>query len=475
MLELHRHLWVDDRPAGLVDAVTGARTLLLVADSAASPGRGALRRRSGPAPAAWTRTTLAAHGARPGDSGGRRDRGPLRRPRPRRRRRAHRAVAPTRSSPPTPARLWRVGFAGFAPGFAYLVGGDPRLDVPRRPTPRTRVPAGSVGLAGEFSGIYPRSSPGGWQLIGRTEQVLWDLDRDPPALLRPGLWVQFVDVDRSWTRVDGRADGMSGDRPTVPAHAAYARLEVRRDRATGAGPGPRTTGPGRAGGRPLGSRGPRRVRARRAAARTGHRPRGPRGPPRRPGRARPRHGHGGAHRGAHDRDGRRAPGRPRRALHRRRRGAARPRADPTSGLRTYRQRPGWNRRAAGSRITFVRHAFRASARRRCARATSSRSGRPAGQPTVDVAPVAAPFGRHRDAGRPPRPAARLAARHHRADHRRTGPSTPPATASGCASTGPPSPGRRTSRTASSRARGWSEGPCRCRPTGGRWCSSRTTP
>ena len=57
------------------------------------------------------------------------------------------------------------------------------------------MPAGSVGLAGEFSGIYPRSSPGGWQLIGHTEQVLWDLDADPPALLRPGLWVQFVDVD----------------------------------------------------------------------------------------------------------------------------------------------------------------------------------------------------------------------------------------------------------------------------------------
>lgn len=86
---------------------------------------------------------------------------------------------------------WRVGFIGFAPGFAYLVGGDPRLHVPRRETPRTRVPAGSVGLAGEFGGIYPRPSPGGWQLIGRTEVTLWDLDRDPPALLRPGTAVRF--------------------------------------------------------------------------------------------------------------------------------------------------------------------------------------------------------------------------------------------------------------------------------------------
>lgn len=89
------------------------------------------------------------------------------------------------------ARPMRVGFSGFAPGFAYLVGGDARLAVPRRAEPRTRVPVGSVGLAGEFSGVYPRESPGGWQLIGRTDAVLWDLDRDPPALLMPGTWVQF--------------------------------------------------------------------------------------------------------------------------------------------------------------------------------------------------------------------------------------------------------------------------------------------
>lgn len=85
----------------------------------------------------------------------------------------------------------RVGFGGFAPGFAYLVGGDTRLHVPRRAEPRTRVPAGSVGLAGEFSGVYPRETPGGWQLIGRTEAVLWDVDRPTPALLTPGSWVQF--------------------------------------------------------------------------------------------------------------------------------------------------------------------------------------------------------------------------------------------------------------------------------------------
>jgi KipI family sensor histidine kinase inhibitor len=87
--------------------------------------------------------------------------------------------------------VWRVGFSGFAPGFAYLVDGDARLRVPRRSEPRTSVPAGSVALAGEFSAIYPRQSPGGWQLIGRTDTVLWDLERPNPALLTQGMCVQF--------------------------------------------------------------------------------------------------------------------------------------------------------------------------------------------------------------------------------------------------------------------------------------------
>jgi len=89
---------------------------------------------------------------------------------------------------------WTVAFGGFAPGFAYLVGGDERLAVPRRESPRTSVPAGSVGLAGEFSGVYPRSSPGGWQLIGHTDAVMFDVDRDPPALLVPGAHVRFVEA-----------------------------------------------------------------------------------------------------------------------------------------------------------------------------------------------------------------------------------------------------------------------------------------
>jgi allophanate hydrolase subunit 1 len=89
---------------------------------------------------------------------------------------------------------WTVAFTGFAPGFGYLVGGDPRLRVPRLATPRVRVPAGSVALAGDYSGVYPRASPGGWRLIGRTEAPVWDLDRAPPALLRPGVRVRFVDA-----------------------------------------------------------------------------------------------------------------------------------------------------------------------------------------------------------------------------------------------------------------------------------------
>jgi KipI family sensor histidine kinase inhibitor len=85
-----------------------------------------------------------------------------------------------------------VAFIGFAPGFAYLVGGDERLAVPRRPEPREHVPGGSVGIAGPYTGIYPRESPGGWQLLGRTDTVMFDPRRDPPACLAPGDHVRLV-------------------------------------------------------------------------------------------------------------------------------------------------------------------------------------------------------------------------------------------------------------------------------------------
>ena len=85
-----------------------------------------------------------------------------------------------------------VAFIGFAPGFAYLIGGDERLAVPRLPKPRARVPAGSVAVAGPYSGIYPRESPGGWRLLGRTSLTLFDSQRAEPALLGNGDRVRFT-------------------------------------------------------------------------------------------------------------------------------------------------------------------------------------------------------------------------------------------------------------------------------------------
>jgi len=93
---------------------------------------------------------------------------------------------------------WFVAFTGFAPGFAYLAGGDPIFNVARRATPRTKVPAGAVALANTFSAVYPRESPGGWQLIGTTTLPMWDVTRARPALLAPGQRLRFVDVNRRY-------------------------------------------------------------------------------------------------------------------------------------------------------------------------------------------------------------------------------------------------------------------------------------
>jgi KipI family sensor histidine kinase inhibitor len=87
---------------------------------------------------------------------------------------------------------YTAAFCGFSPGFAYLVGLDPALHVPRRETPRTRVPAGAVAVAGDFSAVYPRESPGGWRILGHTRLAVWDLDREPPTVLEPGRRVRFV-------------------------------------------------------------------------------------------------------------------------------------------------------------------------------------------------------------------------------------------------------------------------------------------
>lgn len=89
-----------------------------------------------------------------------------------------------------------AAFTGFAPGFAYLEGLPPALHLPRRDAPRTAVPAGSVAIAGEYCGVYPTASPGGWHLLGRTDAPLWSLDRTPPALLSPGTRVRFRPANR---------------------------------------------------------------------------------------------------------------------------------------------------------------------------------------------------------------------------------------------------------------------------------------
>jgi KipI family sensor histidine kinase inhibitor len=181
VLALYAEL-VDDPPTGVVDMVPAARTLLLQLD----PGTDAEQ------VARAVRRVEPHPGARP-------DRGLVEVP-----------VTYDGEDLAEVARLtglgerevveahaaseWTVAFCGFAPGFGYLVGTDDRLHVPRRADPRVRVPAGAVALAGEFTGVYPRESPGGWQLIGHTRLRGWDITREPPALFLPGTRVRFVEA-----------------------------------------------------------------------------------------------------------------------------------------------------------------------------------------------------------------------------------------------------------------------------------------
>lgn len=111
------------------------------------------------------------------------------------------------------AATYTVAFGGFMPGFAYLTGLDPALHVPRRSSPRERVPAGAVAIAGEFAAVYPAATPGGWMLLGTCDVPLFDVDHDPPALLRPGARVRFA-PDRSTTDAPDSAPARTpGTRP----------------------------------------------------------------------------------------------------------------------------------------------------------------------------------------------------------------------------------------------------------------------
>ena len=93
-------------------------------------------------------------------------------------------------------QVYRVQMIGFAPGFPYIGPLPPELTLPRRSTPRTAVPAGSVAIAAGMTGIYPQRLPGGWHIIGRTDVILFDPLRSPPALLQPGDGVRFVNNDQ---------------------------------------------------------------------------------------------------------------------------------------------------------------------------------------------------------------------------------------------------------------------------------------
>lgn len=171
-----------DPPAGVTDLLPAARTLLVRFAPPASPAA----------------VTAALTRARPSPAGGRA---------------AGEVVIPVRYDGADLAEVaaltglgerevvrahtetpWTVAFCGFAPGFGYLTGGDPRLTVPRRAESRVRVPAGSIALAAGFSAVYPRESPGGWRLIGRTTMSIWDASSDSPAVLRPGVRVRFVEA-----------------------------------------------------------------------------------------------------------------------------------------------------------------------------------------------------------------------------------------------------------------------------------------
>ena len=182
VLALHAALEAD-RHHGVVDLVPAARTVLVVVDPGATTLAAveAALRRVTPRPGRRGSDELfelpvVYDGEDLGDVA------------------AHLGVDPAEVVRRHTGTEWTVAFSGFAPGFGYLAPDGEPWDIPRRDSPRTKVPPGSVALAGGFSGVYPRESPGGWQLIGRTDVAVFDVTRDPAALLRPGVRVRFVDA-----------------------------------------------------------------------------------------------------------------------------------------------------------------------------------------------------------------------------------------------------------------------------------------
>ncbi|ARQ13280.1 allophanate hydrolase protein (plasmid) [Rhizobium etli] len=124
---------------------------------------------------------------------------------------------------------YTIAFTGFAPGFAYMTCDDPAFDVPRRQSPRVRIPAGSVALGGKFGGIYPTDSPGGWQLLGRTPLKMWDTRRDRATLLKPGDRVRFLDMEAGAAVPITDAPGAISKRGTLSRHEE-GLLVTRADR-----------------------------------------------------------------------------------------------------------------------------------------------------------------------------------------------------------------------------------------------------
>ncbi|MGV9194665.1 5-oxoprolinase/urea amidolyase family protein [Microbacterium sp. MC2] len=206
VLDLHGRL-AASMPEGVVDLVPAARTVLVHVDPVALPlvaarawvdaGVAAPRPPSGGAQAAVVDLPVVYDGADLAETA------------------ALVGVTPEELVERHAAAVWTVAFTGFAPGFGYLVSDDWPFDVPRRASPRTRVPAGAVGLAGEFSGAYPRDTPGGWQLIGTTAATLFDPAAAQPALLTPGARVRFRPTRPA-------AAGAAGGRPTGATPATPA-------------------------------------------------------------------------------------------------------------------------------------------------------------------------------------------------------------------------------------------------------------